>query len=407
VFIYVDQALVYSGAVVPTAGSSTDLLLAYFGQLPVVLSSPFSGTFISTSAGVTLGACLNGAPHVGAFFAPTVLVAPGATVIYQAPSNILIAAPPAGGLGACSVLIRPRDNLSGEQQADQFQADVARYCTSVGESKCIAYLIGRANVDYTDAAYQLISAAFSPAQYLALSRDRRRKLTEAQGDSSFATAVCAGPDSDDDWIPDSLDQCPNTPPLTATFDNGCPTNSLPPAPSAATFQSFWPLVSAMIDPLCGGAPAPEPVSGLSLWFQIGQGAAFVMSSAVTNQPPGCHVWYVFDIRPMTPSGPAAAPFLVAWESAESIAYLGGIPLLPQISSNFVQFVAAPGEGGGRSQLAALTYANVSLSFRVMVVNGNGMRSSWSEWKSPNESDCIEELGVSCAPPHQTTKESTH
>lgn len=97
----------------------------------------------------------------------------------------------------------------------------------------------------------------TPAQYVALSRDRTRKLRTAEDDSRRARDLCEGRDSDGDWVLDNVDRCPNTPDLVATDDVGCPLTSLPPGPSQDDVVAGLGHMNLWIDPHCSNAPVPE------------------------------------------------------------------------------------------------------------------------------------------------------
>jgi hypothetical protein len=86
----------YAGSIVTTTGAFPDLVVATPSRDPVVLASTFQGTFLAPNALLTLASCVQ--PHVGAFFAKDVAVAPGSKVQYRAPSALLVAAPPLGAL---------------------------------------------------------------------------------------------------------------------------------------------------------------------------------------------------------------------------------------------------------------------------------------------------------------------
>jgi hypothetical protein len=395
VFIYVHNVLCYSGTIVSTTGAFPDVLLAYFGVPAVTLAATFRGTFISTTGAVTLGDFTPA--HVGAFFAPRITVSTGATVVYRAPANILVAAPPSGGLAACAAQIRPRDDLTGEAQADAYQADIARYCSGPGTSQCISSLTGRANVDYFEAAQQLVNQTFTPAQYLGASRDRTRKLFEANSNPTTAAAFCNGPDSDDDWVPDSQDKCPGTPALTPTDDTGCPT-ALPAGPDPATVHTLLTSMNILVNPLCNGAPPPIEVSRAAM-YQGGNAAfgQFIMAQRITNQPAGCPVWYDFEIRELLPDGtPAGAPYDVAFKDSEETSPVVDVSGLPAItpSSPVIQFLAKPMDAGSRGQLGSVPAGVNRISFRVQAINGNGASGGWSEWKRTREEDCLA-LGITC------------
>jgi hypothetical protein len=396
VIAYVRGGLAFGGNIASTTGDPPDFLLAYLGPQATLIASPFAGTLVSLSAPIALAAWP--APHMGAFFAPDIILAAGATVSYRPASQLLVAAQPKN-IQACVVQVQVPDGLTGEALEDAYQTAIARYCTAKGQSACTTSLIGRANVDYATAAQQLISQTFSPAQYIALSRDREAKLLNAKANPTLANSICTGPDADDDWVPDAVDKCPGTPPLTATDATGCPLGALPAAPSAAAVHQIIRNSGVMTDPYCTGAPQPSAVSGAALWQTAApSNGMFIVSTAVTNQPVGCSVFYLFEIRVLDPNtgAPTQAPFMVAFQDTEAVANVGNLSFLPVISSSaFVQFVALSTQTGSRAQLAALAGQHIRMSFRVQAINGAGMRSPWSDWKEPAESDCLA-LGVFCA-----------
>jgi hypothetical protein len=435
VIIYVNGALLLDGPFVATGGGPPDLFVGYLGQLPIVLNglpgcTAFNGALVAPFALLTLDA----GTYAGFYSAQNIVVAGNAQISYQAPLAIAAAALAAGGtsgtgsisdagilnapdagpfnaasLQTCTSLISPPTAaltgiLAGAGDAGPgaaYQSAIARYCTAQGTSQCMQTLIGLANADYTAGALESVANTITPAQSIALDRDRYNKLHLAEADASVASSFCNGPDSDGDWIPDSVDKCPGTPPLTATDNSGCPLATLPPAPDASAFQTYWPMMKVMLDPLCNGAPSPGEVSGAAMWQtpnpQNGAGpqnGMFIVANAITNQPPGCHVWYLFQVRTMGPNGPAAPPFVVAWESAEAIPVVGNLPGLPNVPGQYLQFVANSSAGGGRALLASLAGSDFSVSFRVQAINGNGLRGPWGDWKSPTETDCLN-LGVFC------------
>ncbi len=324
-------------------------------------------------------------------------MAPGAIVFYRPAAQLLVAAPPAGGVAACANLVQPPDGLVGEKLQDAYQAAIARYCTAPGKSTCATSLIGRANVDYTTAALQVVAQTFSPAQQIALERDRTRKLMNAQADAALADSICAGPDSDDDWVPDKIDKCPGTKALAATDEDGCPITKLPDAPSAIKVQQALERVNIMIDPKCHGAPKPATVSGAAFYTSgISSIETFITSTAVTNQPPGCSVWYLFEIRGLSAftGAPSAAPFMVAFRDAEAIAHVANDPSNPLVPPGFIQFAALNEQAGTRGTLGSLSDPGIRISFRVQAINGAGARGQWSDWKETSTSDCAA-LGVPC------------
>src|SRR4051812_12557322 len=140
-------------------------------------------------------------------------------------------------------------------------------CARPAVDGATAAMVGIVNVDYERAARMMISNQLTPAQYLAVSRDRSAKLRAAIKDASWAQARANG-DADGDLVPDDRDRCPNTPELTATDANGCPLpdNRLPKAPSGQEVQRVLAQLNIVIAPGCDGAPPPGPAAPVQLGY---------------------------------------------------------------------------------------------------------------------------------------------
>lgn len=290
----------------------------------------------------------------------------------------------------CTDRVHPRSDLSGPAQELAYQADLARTCTMVGVPDCMVSLVARANVDYFAAATRMISGAISPAQYLALSRDRARKLRAAQGDTALAMGLCSKPDSDGDFVPDDRDACPGTPDLVATDDRGCPLQSLPTAPNADDVKRAISSTGVIINPRCNGAVVPDVVSaGAFYWqhdvgFPGGQDRSYILSGRVHDQPVGCPTWYEFDIEET--SGPRAGYMytVVFMDREETLNVLGNTSY--RVRPEFIQFSPGPSDSGTRGILRDAATRRAQLRFRVRAMNGNGVRGPWSTWKTPETQD---------------------
>jgi hypothetical protein len=295
---------------------------------------------------------------------------------------------------SCAKLLQPRNDLSGTAQNQAYQADIARYCSMPGTSTCITKLVGRANADSYANSVRLLGNTETPAQYISVQRDRYRKLQAAEKNPAVASALCAGPDSDGDWVVDANDKCANTPSLTATDDNGCPT-PLPPGPSSADVQTVLKHLNLAINPLCNGSPPPPQTAGVAIYqtFHPNNGL-YIVSSAVLNQQPGCPVWYNFEVQEMSASGPVGSLLHVVFKDTEAMNPVGGLSGEPNVPTKLVQFHASPTDPGTRGTLGGIPLTNVGVTFRVQAVNGQGQRGPWSEWKTPTDADC-RALGVVC------------
>jgi len=205
-----------------------ELLLVQTSQGQLKIGAPFKGTFVGTGVDVSLAK----GDHYGAIFAKSVELDSQAVLHYQ-PPNVLAHLVAGSNLRKCAALIRPPVGPTGLATDRAYQNTIAQECATPGESSCSIKLASWAKVDSKLAADALVAGTFTRAQYLAVVRDRKRKRNAAMANPSLAQAICAGPDSDNDGVPDALDQCAQTPELTATLDNGCPNPTLPPARSTA------------------------------------------------------------------------------------------------------------------------------------------------------------------------------
>ena len=284
-----------------------------------------------------------------------------------------------------------RMDLPPGEREIAYQADIARFCSAPGISKCLAYLIGRTNVDYTAAAARMIAGSFSPAEYLAVVRDRTRKLRAAEDNAAAAMLLCTAPDGDVDGVSDANDRCPNTPDLTATDDNGCPLATLPPAPSSEDVSKVLLSFHLAINPKCQDAPVPGRVpAGAFYWPAFRERGTYILSGAVLNQPPGCPVWYEFDLQEI--GGPRAGErFSVVFMDREASTNL--VELGRPVPEGFIQFNPRPGAVGTRDRLATIGGV-AGLRYRVRAMNGNGVRGLWSDYKISDRASCTA-LGFQC------------
>jgi hypothetical protein len=282
---------------------------------------------------------------------------------------------PAGDLDACGSKIPFDATLSEAEAEKKFQADLARFCIAPEADRCLAAFIAAANADSRAAALRLVAQTFTPAQYLALSRDRSRKLLLARSNSTWACAV-SGKDADHDLVPDDRDKCSGTPELTATDDSGCTLTSLPQAPSADDVKAILDHMGILFDGRCEGAPVPSrpiPVDS-ALDFEdrdhdsAGNIVRFITVRKIANQPSGCPLWYEFQFDGSPPLAPAGTHAFLDIVFAPNEA-------LPQ--GDLVKFLIDPNDPGDRGTL--VTPAFQATHLRLRIVNGNGQRTDWSQW----------------------------
>lgn len=302
--------------------------------------------------------------------------------------------PPGSDLDTCAENVKPREDLTGEARERAYQADLQRFCAAPGSSACLNDLRGRVNLDYTSAALALHAQQKTPAEYLAISRDRGRKARSFDANPSVAAAICGG-DADGDLVPDSTDACPTTPPLTPTDDVGCTDSNLPAAPSATAVASVLERMGYAFNSACEGASIlARPTIG-GIYSSIVDGP-YVFAGRVTNQPIGCPVRYVLEVETVNllssaPGFEVLDRFSVAFLDTEEVTALVGRPV--PVPNGMIQFHASPTDAGTRGQLGAATG---HIRYRLKVINGAGMQSSWSTWHLTDLSDCTF-LGLHCQP----------
>jgi hypothetical protein len=299
---------------------------------------------------------------------------------------------PRGDLEACAARVPlPDASLPPLERERRYQADIARFCSAVDQSRCSATLIGRANVDYKAAALRLLAQTFSPSQYLALVRDRTRKLRLAEDDPSYAAALCSQPDADGDWVVNPRDRCPGTPDLTATDDDGCPIRTLPPGPDPADVKTVLDSMGMLLNPRCAGAVPPAEIPAGAFYLPATSSAGtFIFAGRVNDQPAGCPVFYQFDAQLIEPTGKFNEVMVLFLDREAQPRLLGR---LGDVRPDFIQFNPRPSDAGGRGLLGGAG-GRATVRFRVRAMNGNGARGPWSEWKVTSRADCLAQ-GFSC------------
>ena len=109
-------------------------------------------------------------------------------------------------------------------------------------------------------------------------------------DPTWAPAFCVG-DADGDLVPDDRDACPGTPPLTATFDNGCTDSSLPAAPDPVKTQTNLAHAGFMLSSVCDGAPEPAAPNVTDVCLDRPNLRFLFTVTKDPRQPPACLIWY--------------------------------------------------------------------------------------------------------------------
>jgi outer membrane protein assembly factor BamB len=264
-----------------------------------------------------------------------------------------------------------------EAEADRrFQILIAA-CGGPEVDSCLAAVQGQVNADRLAAAYAIVEEQIDTAEYLALIRDRTRKLAALRADGELCDAAFR--DADGDLVPDSRDQCPETPPLTPTNDFGCPDLTLPDAPSGELVHQFLDYFGFAFDPKCDATVpvVPVPVHATVLLASATNLVGNAISVAQSdNQAPECGVWYEFEVFYRDENGVFESFYLVVPRTR-------GFALPNDSRLHFTFGANEPDPYGRFGRSTALLFSQVAANnigdtwIRVRATNFAGVRSVWS------------------------------
>jgi hypothetical protein len=218
-----------------------------------------------------------------------------------------------------------------------------------------------------------MQSSIVPGFHNALTRDRSRKDHNARLNPALYCQVATG-DGDKDLVPDPVDQCPDTPPLTPTLDNGCPDPTPISGPGVDKMQRLRAHSAVHFDPTCAAAPPPEtPSVWTFLWVNSTDGI-FVFTRP-TNQPDGCALYYEANFTALDAAGLPISFHMMFAESEGTVnPSTDGSPVL-------VMFDVSGGAGdrGGLIQFLKASVGSINLHWfiTVRVMNGSGTKSQWS------------------------------
>jgi hypothetical protein len=237
-----------------------------------------------------------------------------------------------------------------------------------GKSSCELRIQARANSDRQNAARLYVSKGYSPAEHLALTRDRSRKVLALASDATRRQQVCDG-DDDQDLVPNAADQCPNTRPLRPTDDKGCEQTALPAAPPRGAIDAILGGMGVVYDPRCNGARTPSIPAMNSRFTGLSNGSSgkhLLLFPWNNNQPANCELEFQIMVTTVWADGSSHfSTITFPWPSSD-----GSI----LVTSNGLMFEIDPAKGGDQVQWGPNVRA-AGVSARV--VNGNGQSSSWS------------------------------
>lgn len=263
-------------------------------------------------------------------------------------------------------------------------------CAAGGAGARRAYL-ERLETDLREASEGFTGGTLSGRQYLALSVDRAGKIRRFQDDQRWRAE--AKTDQDRDGVPDRYDDCPRTPRLQPTDERGCPLKPYPDCderdarcgPTADDDRRTRNLLdeaTVMFNPRCDGSPAPqtpEPMEwGRGPQTPTGRHGFNLAVTEVTNQSPGCELFYEMEFRvewqppPSPPNQPKVRYITVLFKASEDLKpgdprrAVFGIPMPEEVP-------VPPARDGLRRALSR--FSNVR--WKVRAVNGAQVTSSWS------------------------------
>ena len=271
--------------------------------------------------------------------------------------------------------ISPDKVVPGKDPQDLAHTIAATACLAPDASNCEVAFLAQANFDRRSAAKQLVVGLMTPARYVAVSRDRSRKLLRAQTDPTWLAAFCRG-DADGDLVPDDRDTCPGTPSLTATDDHGCTDPNLPRAPDPVAMKKVFDNLGVMISTGCDGAPEPLAPFITDVCLDRPNLRYLITVSQDPRQPSACLVWYqmnTFSIEKGEPNENFNA--MLAFERGQAISKTATSVTLPlPLSCNPVET-----KGDGRSWPCDEANGDpYNTLINARAINGNGQQSPWGQ-----------------------------
>jgi len=392
--IYVHgQQLIFRGNLAGPAGIEEQLAIIYMGSSDVFVEAPLLGAMIAPAANVTLRSV--SVAHKGSVWGKTASLDAGAKLQPVAQPFLVRL----GGLSPtkCSWSIPPKSTGAGRQDEFQFQYEILKYCIMIGYPDAELRLRGRFNYESGEAAAAMSTCTIQPSQYLGFTRRRAEQISAAVSDPALAARIVAGPDADQDWVPDTSDNCPGTPLWTPVDTNGCPM-TLPAGPDCQTVRGLMANMGMLFNPACDASAAnmPNIEFAVAIYFPGSPSeGVYVYVQDLPTQKPGCESWYELEVRTrknrtVLDHFNVAFPYSAASRTGRVVA---------SIPQPFVQLQALPNADGfvGRLGQTAQALANGTIdevAFRVRAVSGLATKGSWGRWQTPVPQDC-RSVGFTC------------
>ncbi len=384
VIVYAKEIAGFHGTIHTQNGEDPNWVLVYTGQQDLHLDRNFNGAVVAPNALLSLHA----RTHKGAFYANAINVEAGAHVIHQVAHEILTGS--VVDIGNCTQQIVVASNLQGKEREVAFQKAIIDYCIKGDIDGCYKTLVARANVDRATAALQFVNEEITGGQYLGLARDRSSKLRRARHDAAYAATLCNGVDVDGDWVTEPGDNCLSTQDLMPVDEFGCDA-TFPQTPDDDVVRDGLAEINLVFNAACADAEVPGLAVPGGFFWSNNQAKVFLVMSEITNQPPGCGLYYEFELQGETLDG-QPAHLLMSFTTAERTENL--VDLGRPVPRGLIQFVVTDADDGDKGKMATDIKPYKGM-FRVRAFNYSGIRSPWSQWKTMSQRDCLS-LGFRCA-----------
>jgi hypothetical protein len=270
-----------------------------------------------------------------------------------------------------------------QAQVDRAYGTALLQCKGVKDAS-LAAVAAAINLDYARLARLFLARKLTTADYLQLVRDRSAKLRLARGDSAYRAAWLSG-DADSDFVPDDRDKCPRSADLAATGRDGCPAppsrTRVPGEDAMAQARRALRGIALVSNPACADAPVPDRSILLHQGFLRPDGNLAhhfygVAVSRVRNAPQGCDAFYQFHFRFSDRTDATFPPTKIIQVTFADGENTDTGPKAP-VRRIFKVFLADTGHRKDLFQ-SAVKYGRVD--WRVRTIGGNGLMSTWSEWR---------------------------
>ena len=261
--------------------------------------------------------------------------------------------------------------LPKEEIDRRYQVAIATCLDDKGDPG-VACIVGSANFSQGRFASLFLSEKLNAAEYIALSRSHGRKVRAALKDPIW-TKACLDGDEDEDLIPDRLDRCPRTPDLTVTDSVGCPTRDpLPEAPDGRAVRNILDHTGFIFGHNCEKAPRPTVPEPIKLGYNnVDRSDLALAVERVSNQPPGCEIFFEVQIRMIDPVNPNVAPIDYAF-----MVFADNENTDPNNTARHVFRISGNDTGQRLGMYDDWRYYNKAV-WRVRAMNGSGLTSAWS------------------------------